>query len=543
MATKRSRANASLRLDDWFTVKKRSSRKSVVELDSEADGGDQETEGAAVATIISSNESGKPHIDSEESTTEVYLSNNAGSRTFQDCEMDIFISQENEFTDSISDLEDDLILSDQLSYSADKESSSNESSIAAGCTQANQTPIIEHQEAAGPSTISLLGNETPVAECQELCCSTSQSSPFQPHEAHFLHSLTTGGRRFMHNWYKIYPWLSICKTRKRAFCFYCKYATTHNMLTFSKRAEPTFSINGFNNWRKALQKFDTHQTSSSHREAILKWEAVQNAPISVQLTSQLNKVLACRRHCLLKQLSALRYLLRQGLAVRGHTENNGNLYQLLMLWSNEDKEMKQWITDSKYMSHEIITEQIVLMGQRLLRSLLQQIQQSSPAWYALMGDEATDVANKEQLNVSIRWVDDAYNIREDPVGLYHLPSTTADVIYTCIKDILVRCMIPLSLCRGQAYDGAANMQGHRKGVATQIKKECPSALAVHCFAHSLNLCLQDTGRKLVFLQDALEIVREIAKLIKFSPKRASLFSQVLAQPENSGVTIKPLCLT
>ena len=229
--------------------------------------------------------------------------------------------------------------------------------------------------------------------------------------------------------------------------------------------------------------------------------------------------------------------------MRDHTDRDGNLYQLLLLCSNEDKELKQWVTDGKYMSHEIITEQIVLMGQRLLRSLLQQIQQSSPAWYALMGDEATDVANREQSNVSVRWVDDAYNIREDPVGLYHLPSTTADIICTGVKDILVRCMISLSLCREQAYDGAANMQGHRKGVATQIKKECSSALAVHCFAHSLNLCLQDAGRKLVFLRDALEMVREIANLIKFSPKRDGLFSQVLAQPENSGVTIKPLCLT
>ena len=32
-------------------------------------------------------------------------------------------------------------------------------------------------------------------------------------------------------------------------------------------------------------------------------------------------------------------------------------------------------------------------------------------------------------------------------------------------------MIPLSLCRGQAYDGVTNMQGHRKEVATQIKKK------------------------------------------------------------------------
>ena len=70
------------------------------------------------------------------------------------------------------------------------------------------------------------------------------------------------------------------------------------------------------------------------------------------------------------------------------------------------------------------------------------------------------------------------------------------------------------------------MQGPRKRVATHIKKECPSALAVRCFAYSLNLCLQDAGRKLVFLRDVLEMVREITKLINFSPKRASLLSQV-----------------
>ena len=55
------------------------------------------------------------------------------------------------------------------------------------------------------------------------------------------------------------------------------------MLTFSKRGEPTFSINGSNNWWKALQKFHTYQAGSSHREAILKWEAVQNAPTTISV--------------------------------------------------------------------------------------------------------------------------------------------------------------------------------------------------------------------------------------------------------------------
>ena len=167
-----------------------------------------------------------------------------------------------------------------------------------------------------------------------------------------------------------------------------------------------------------------------------------------------------------------------------------------------------------------------------------------------MGDEASDIANREQLNISIRWVNKSYEISEDPVGLFCLTNTTADAICDAIKVILIRCSLPLSLCRGQAYDGASNMQGCRKGVATQIKRESSSALSLHCFAHNLNLCLQDVGKQLVFLRDALEVVREIAKLIKFSPKRASLFSQVLAQPDNTGaqpdntgVIIKPLCLT
>ena len=74
-----------------------------------------------------------------------------------------------------------------------------------------------------------------------------------------------------------------------------------------------------------------------------------------------------------------------------------------------------------------------------------------------MGDKATDVPNREHLNVYVRWVDYAYNISEEPVGLYHLPSTTADIISTGVKGILVCYKIPLSLCSGQEYDGAANM--------------------------------------------------------------------------------------
>lgn len=49
--------------------------------------------------------------------------------------------------------------------------------------------------------------------------------------------------------------------------------------------------------------------------------------------------------------------------------------------------------------------------------------------------------------------------------------------------------LPLTLLRGQAYDGAGAMAGCSKGVATRINDKFPKALYIHCAAHRLNLCV------------------------------------------------------
>ena len=43
----------------------------------------------------------------------------------------------------------------------------------------------------------------------------------------------------------------------------------------------------------------------------------------------------------------------------------------------------------------------------------------------------------EQLNVSIRYVDDDYTIKEDPIGMFSLTDTYAETICSVIKDILL----------------------------------------------------------------------------------------------------------
>lgn len=87
-----------------------------------------------------------------------------------------------------------------------------------------------------------------------------------------------------------------------------------------------------------------------------------------------------------------------------------------------------------------------------------------------------------------------------------------------IKDILIHCVLPLDNCRGQAYDGASNMMGHLTGVAKQIQSEYLAALRVHCFAHCLNLCLQDAAKKCKPIRAALDNVMELSQLIRYSPQ-------------------------
>ena len=164
-------------------------------------------------------------------------------------------------------------------------------------------------------------------------------------------------------------------------------------------------------------------------------------------------------------------------------------------------------------------------------------------WFSLLADEATDTRNKEQLVICIRWVDEKFKIHEDPVELIVLPKTNSATITSALKDCLIRFSLPISQCRGQAYDGASNMSGHLSGVAARIEQDVPAAIFVHCFTHCTNLCLQSAGQQCVPIRDVLDLVIEISQLILNSPKRSSLFFMLQVQLSPGSKSLKPLCPT
>ena len=156
----------------------------------------------------------------------------------------------------------------------------------------SQAPVQDSEAEPSPS------------ECNSPCCSSSK--PCQP-QSGSLAKMAKNGRNFLGKWFKSYTWLTICTNRKKAFCFSCQTATNKGLITMSTKADDAVSSTGFDNWKKALEKFRLHEQSDAHKEAITECKMLQTGvPVSSQLSSQLAKEQAQRRESFIVQLHCLR---------------------------------------------------------------------------------------------------------------------------------------------------------------------------------------------------------------------------------------------
>ena len=83
--------------------------------------------------------------------------------------------------------------------------------------------------------------------------------------------------------------------------------------------------------------------------------------------------------------------------------------------------------------------------------------------------------------------------------------------------------------------------GHLRGVATQIQSEEEKAIPVHCFAHCINMCLQDSAKKCEPIRNGLDIVIEICKLVMNCPECSLVFQECKEELHLPGTGLRPLC--
>ena len=124
------------------------------------------------------------------------------------------------------------------------------------------------------------------------------------------------------------------------------------------------------------------------------------------------------------------------------------------------------------------------MSLQVIREIASQIQ--SAPYFTVMIDEATDIANIEQVVLVIHSVNENLSVTEDFIGLYKTESIGSSSLASVIKDVLLWINLKLKYCRGQCNDGASNMIRVRNGVAKQLTDEESRAIFTHCYGHVLN---------------------------------------------------------
>ena len=171
--------------------------------------------------------------------------------------------------------------------------------------------------------------------------------------------------------------------------------------------------------------------------------------------------------CFIKVIGCLQYLAQQGQAMQGDTDDESNFIQLLKLRQKDQPLLLKWLErkEDRYTSHDIQNEIIAIMANHIICDLVSEIR---GGFFSVICDEYTDISNKEQLTTCIQWVDKELETHKDYLGFYNVPDTGAATIVLAVKDMLLKLQLSLVNCRGQCYDGASNMMGHKTGVAKRI---------------------------------------------------------------------------
>ena len=370
--------------------------------------------------------------------------------------------------------------------------------------------------------------------------------PFQP--MHIVFPSRTFGksapvsRSFQATWFNKFKWLHYVVAQDAARCFTCCKAVKDGRAVATGVTERAFLEKGFTNWKDGTRSFSKHESCDFHK--VCAAALASTVDVGDMLSRQAASEKRVNREYLLKVLSTVRFLARQGLALRGDgDEVDSNLHQLLVLRGEDYSAMSKFLERQqlKYTSPEVQNELLSIMALQILRNVAANIQ--TAVHYTVMVDETTDQSNKEQVVLVLRWVDEALDVHEEFIGLYATSSTTAESLVSIIKDTLLRMNLKIEHCRGQCYDGASAMSGAKKGVAKILTDVEPRAVYTHCYGHALNLGVSDCIKQCKVMKSALDVVVEISKLIKKSPKRDSSFEKLKSElaPETPGFRV--LCPT
>ena len=317
-------------------------------------------------------------------------------------------------------------------------------------------------------------------------------------------------RHFQHAWLKSYNGLVYSVSEDGGFCKYC---VLFGKSSPGKQQGVLVSV-PLINFKRACEKLTKHFHSGRtglqyHRAAVLEAKEFirvmedKSKGIKEQVDMQRSKRIEENISELVPIAQTVIFCGKQGIALRGHSDdslaieedpkaNHGNFYALLKfrILSGDvilKEHLKTASKNALYTSKTVQNDMIAVCGDIIRNKILALVYQAGV--YSVIADEATDRSNREQLSITIRFVNDNKPV-EKFLGFQECTSgISGEALADNILEQLKAWQLHPQYMRGQAYDGAGAMAGKTKGVAARINTLYPKALYTHCAAHRLNLCV------------------------------------------------------
>ncbi|XP_052799150.1 uncharacterized protein LOC128230746 [Mya arenaria] len=302
----------------------------------------------------------------------------------------------------------------------------------------------------------------------------------------------SSSRRLQPRWFVSNSWLRYSTSKDSVYCGPCRFFGPQG----GDSKEKAFGVSPINDWSNLGKLVTRHQA----------------------LKSLQNTIILCGK---------------QGLALRGHGEDDGNFVKLLEYRSKDNGLLRDHMlkkeTTNKYTSPEIQNALIQICGEIIVGDIVRDCNKSP--CFGFITDEATDCSTTEQMALCVRFYEvDKCITKEKFLGFAECGATTGKALTDKFLHNLTEKGIVIQNMRGQGYDGAANMSGKYRGVHARVREIIPDAVYTHCKVHSLNLCIIHACKE-PLVRNVMDTIQTIAFAFDYSAKRLTAFNDALNNDE------------
>lgn len=241
----------------------------------------------------------------------------------------------------------------------------------------------------------------------------------------------------MYSWLEKYKWLSYSEIENRAYCTFCVLMAPTEVGMRSSQKTGQLVQEGFQNWKKAIEKFESHSHLQYHKHAMVDLNnlktLVEGKMNSIDRSLDVGKAKQVKENAerLKPIIETVIFCGRQGIALRGHRDygdfnldampddNEGNFRALLRMRIEAGDEklrnhFKSCGKNATYISWNI-QNQIIDACDKVIKSrIVKDVKDAT--FFSVLADETTDVSTQEQFSLSVRYVShntkDGYKINE-----------------------------------------------------------------------------------------------------------------------------------